>query len=269
MSIARFLDELDAPEHALVVVNREAPAATTRLLEDLFDQQPVAVSERSVDDAVRDAVLLVRNGDVVASSPVSELMQAILMVNSDLYITGSRELEDVTLPDVLAGLQDVPLRLRGYPESHREKLLLITVSRYIERRALLGDGGVLRAAFQRLSRIEDEAGTRTVYDRLGASGTDIHVYGVPDWVPPQELGATIHAGYDDEIRSIWFVVYVPPDHRPDEVVGNVRDAAGPSGDTPGPAALVAVEDGPNEWEGFWTHRPELVTRINEYVVRNL
>jgi DICT domain-containing protein len=57
---------------------------------------------------------------------------------------------------------------------------LIVISRYIERHAWQAGEGTLRTSFQRLSRIDDERGTREMYETL--AGTDIrtHVYGIPD-----------------------------------------------------------------------------------------
>jgi len=120
---------------------------------------------------------------VIARSTLDELLESVLLINSDLYKTGAIDLNEVTLPDVLSGLDEVPFRLRGYPHSNKEKLLLIVVSRVIERIAAEAGGGTLRASFQRLSRLQDERGTREVYETLGNSGVDVHVYGVGDADP--------------------------------------------------------------------------------------
>ena len=77
---------------------------------------------------------------MVAGSTLSELGDAVLFVNSDLYTAGSRSLSDVDLPSVISGLNDATFTLRGYPESNRQKLLLSTVSRFVERAAwMAGD----------------------------------------------------------------------------------------------------------------------------------
>ncbi|QHS17830.1 DICT sensory domain-containing protein [Halopenitus persicus] len=265
-SLRAFIDRLDPPERSLVILNRSAPDAARRLLDGLFADQPVAVEELDSPDAGEtDLVALVEDGEVLARSTVDELLSTILLVNSDLYKTGSRELDAVELPAVLDGLDDVPFRLRGYPESNKEKLLLITVSRVIERRAAEAGSGTLRSSFQYLSRLEDEAGTRTVYETVGRSGTDVHVYGIADWDPAAELPVTVHDGTSEEYRRSWFVVFRPS--------GASRDGAvaGDSGSesAPGPAALVALEDERNVWDGFWTYRPDLVAEIDEHLRRAL
>jgi len=184
---------------------------------------------------------------VIARSTLDELLESVLLINSDLYKTGAIDLNEVTLPDVLSGLDEVPFRLRGYPHSNKEKLLLIVVSRVIERIAAEAGGGTLRASFQRLSRLQDERGTREVYETLGNSGVDVHVYGVGDADPGVSLPVTVHEGRSSPYRRSWFVVFNPP----------------PGADAARSVALVALEDEPNVWDGFWTFRPKLVDRIDD------
>jgi hypothetical protein len=50
----------------------------------------------------------------------------------------------------------------GSPASNSEKLPLIVISRYIEQLAWQHETGRLRSSFQRLSRLDDERGTRRV-----------------------------------------------------------------------------------------------------------
>lgn len=256
MSLAQFFTRLDGPDRSLVVANRDAPEQLQTILAQTFEGQRVDVTADEVPDEETDTVLLVEHhGDrreVVATSPLSALERTILLVNSDLYKTGTRPFTDFDLPDVLAGLDDVPFRLRGYPESNDEKLLLIVISRHIEHLAWRTDGGRLRSSFQRLSRIDDERGTRTVYQTMGESAVQTHVYGVPDWYPPAEFGVVAHGGYTDEFHDSWFVVHTPPD----------------DSDTR-PAALVALEVEPRVWDGFWTFQPDLVADIDAYIARNL
>lgn len=126
---------------------------------------------------------------------------------------------------------------------------MVAMSRVIERLAAESRGGTLRASFQRLSRITDEQGTERVYQTVGNSATNVHVYGVDDWNGPS-LPVTVHTGTSSEYRRSWFVVFTPP------------EGARPDTDH---AALVALEDEPNLWDGFWTFRPKLVERIDDYI----
>lgn len=213
----------------------------------MFEDQPVEVGEADLPGST-DRVLLIEEGDVIASSPLGALRDAILLVNSDLFVTGSRELPEIELPAVIEGLDGIEFRLRGYPEAHAEKLLLILISRAIERRAWEG-GGPLRSSFQSLKRIEDETGTRQVYRRLDEASVDVHVYGRPGWTPPPTSTITAHASHDADLAETWVVVYTPRDEER------------------GHAALLAIEEGTNEWIGFWTYRPSLVTELAEYIRR--
>ncbi|SMO52131.1 hypothetical protein [Halorubrum cibi] len=217
-------------------------------------------------DRVADAenlVLLVDDNEVIAGSTLEALSDAILFVNSDLYITNARSPEDLELPSVITGLDDTVFTLRGYPESNRQKLLLITISRFIERAALTAGGGTLRSSFQRLSRLEDELGTRRVYERVADGGVDAHLYGVPD-DPPTGLEATIHGGRSSDFTDSWFVVFEPPGG-PASVDAETDLARGVNGGV----GLLAVETKPRIWHGVWTFDPDRLRAISRYIRRNL
>jgi hypothetical protein len=216
-------------------------------------------------DEIENLVLLMEGEEVVAGSTLGELGDAVLFVNSDLYITGSRSLSDVDLPSVISGLDDATFTLRGYPESNRQKLLLITISRFIERAAWTAGDGILRSSFQRLSRIDDEVGTREVYERISDTGVDTHLYGVPDELPA-DLDAVIHAGDDPDFTDSWFVVYRPPE-------GPHPAESDPESDLvrgiEGGVGLLAVETEPRIWRGLWTFDADRISRVNRYIERNL
>lgn len=255
MTLKTFVDDLDADPLTLVVANRTAPRPLAEMVETAFENQPVDVDERDLPDREEDVVALVRRGEVVATSPLDALADALLLVNSDLYRTGTRDLADVDVPKVVACLDEVPFTLRGYPQSDTEKLLLILLSRYVERTAWEAGDGTLRSSFQQLSRIDDERGTRAVYEALAGTDVDTHVYGVPDWTPPRDLGVTMHGGYGENFRDAWFVVYVPPDNG-----SSAEDDH---------AAMVAVETEPGVWEGYWTYSATRVAELNEYIAHEL
>ncbi|MFC7176689.1 histidine kinase [Halosegnis marinus] len=226
-------------------MDSDEPTPLTRLLEDAFENQPVTVATATTDTVDGPRVVLVEGGETVAVSPLGDLMDAYLLVNSDSYRTATAGLDRHGAPDVLTALAGTRFRVRGYPVSNKEKLLLVVLSRYIEARALAADGGTLRSSFQRLSRIDDERGTRAVYERLGASAVDTHVYGVPDYDDMPD-GLSVHGGTDPAYRRTWFVVFTPDDEQE-------------------PAALVAVEAGANEWNGYWTFDADLVADIEGVV----
>lgn len=283
MALRSLLEEFETEpvDHAIVVArdsdetdqagNDDQPGPLEEMLADLFDEQPIDVSAdpdeqlgsalEAVDlepsvarelAAAGDTAVLLEDDEPVAASSMPDLYDAILAINSDLFVTGVRELGEIDLPDVLAGLAETRLRLRGYPLAHKEKLVLIVLSRYVEQLAWAGGSGTHRAAFQQLSRIDDEVGTREVYQQLDRTNVDVHVYGVDDGVP-ESLDATVHAGDDAAYRNAWFVVY-----RPDE-------RANPA--TPG--ALVCWEVEPRVWDGAFTFDPDRVATIEETIAQSL
>lgn len=245
-SLSDFFETRGSPEWSVQIVNRTDPDPVQRMIEDLFGGLSIDVSNTELPEEDDDLLMLLRDGDVVKTSSVDTLKHTLLMVNSDLYRTGGTSLEETDPPDVITQLSETLFRLRGYPESHTEKLVLTLISRYIEYQAWVQEAGTLRTSFQRLSLLDEERGTRDVYDRLGDCSTlDVHVYGIPDWDPPETLGVTIHGVSDEEIARNWFVIYEGDDR-------------------PG-VAMLAVEVGPNEWRGFWTVDQNEIGRINQYV----
>lgn len=253
-SVEGFLDGMETSEKTLLVLNRTEPEPLINLFERGLDDQPVSVADRQLTDGVDDLVCLLDDGEVVATSPLERLQEAYLLVNADRYRTGTRQIEVGSFPDVLTGLDGVEFSVRGYPGSAKEKLLLVLISRFIEFRALQHGAGTLRSTFQRLSRLDDEFGTRRVYDWLVEAGVDTHVYGVND--DPEtvaDLGVTAHAGSDDDYRRSWVVCFRP----------SGRDD--PRGEDAEHVALIASEIDSNVWRGAWTYDPGLVARVDAYL----
>jgi len=248
MQLADFVDALDAPHVELTVVNASGAGSehVTGMFEDLFERQDVAVETAVADAETENLVVLTKDGERVAQSRLDDVGDAVLFVNSDVYITGSRELSDVETPAVIAALTDVPFHAKGYPSTRKEKFLLIEVSRFIEAIAYREGAGRLHSGFQQLSRIDDEKGTRVVYETLAATDVDTHVYGCGDWSPSGSLSA--HSGHP-KLDEVWFVVFVPPE-----------------GSDAKHAALVCVEDDDGHWRGFWTFDRERVLDVEAFVV---
>jgi hypothetical protein len=246
-----FFEEVPDGDLSLVTVNRTQPDPVQELVAEAFDTQSVDLAERRLPDEADD-LLVLREGETVrAVSSLDDVMQSMLLVNSDRFRTSLRGFDE-EVPDVLTGMHDCLFDLRGFPASNKEKLLLVVISRHIESRAYRAGAGVHRATFQHLSRLRDELGTRKVYDRLAdCDDLSVHVYGVPDSVP-DSLDATVHGGTEEEYRRSWCVTF----------------RAAPSADA-GSAALVALQTDANRWRGFWTYDDERVRRIDAYLDRSL
>ncbi|MFB6087369.1 MAG: DICT sensory domain-containing protein [Haloarculaceae archaeon] len=249
MGFAEFVERFDSQEKTLTVLNREAADPVYSLLETKLGDGEVTIREADTESDGPVDVVVVEDetgGDerlAVAASPLSEIRDSLLLVNADLYVTGTVGLDAVETPDAVANLDDVTFDVAG-----RSKFLLVHISRHIERTALDTDAGVLHSGFQNLGRVHAERGTLRAYRTLAASGVDVHAYGVPDHDPdvmPDAL--TLHRHDDGEIPRSWFVVH---------------DGAGV--DTR-KAALVAVETGANKYRGYWTFDPERVDPVLDYV----
>lgn len=253
MALTDYISRTDTQESTLVLANRKR---TTQPMVDLvastFDDQPVEVRVDDIPDVPPDHMVVLDDGSVAASSSIDEFLDSVLFVDADRYTDGTRSLDDATLPDVIAALEDTTFILDGNAAANTQKLLFVAISRYIERLAYETPGGRLRTGFQHLSRMRDEQGTANVYRTLDGADLDVHVYGVPDWLPPAEYGLTVHGGHSSEFRENWFVIYEPP----------------PELDEPAMALLSHEIDG-GRWEGFWTSDEEIVSELSAYVSRNL
>ncbi|MFB6192297.1 MAG: histidine kinase [Haloarculaceae archaeon] len=257
-SLSGFIEEATPSEKTLLLVNRTGPEPLVRLLEKAFDGQSVRVAEAHRSESAEDVVCLLEDEEVVATTPMADLEEAFLLVNADRYRTGVGQTETGSFPAVLTGLDEIEFEVRGFPKSDKEKLLLVLISRFIEARALWRGTGELHSTFQRLSRLDDEYGTRSMYEALADTDVSAHVYGVRDDPSAVDaLDVTVHAGEGEEYRRSWVVAFDPLDD-----AGDAPDAEG------GPVALVAIETGPNVWRGTWTYDPGRVAWIRSYLDRN-
>jgi len=250
MALSEFVEECRGQEATLTVLNRESERPVYRLLSRFFGDAVTLQEVETVDGtAPTNAVVLERDGEAVAASSLATLRDELLLVNSDVYVTGTRRLGDVETPSVVTELAGVPYAATVRSDYPREKLLLIELSRHVEATAYRAGDGRLAAGFQFLSRLDDERGTRRVYDRLGSdTGVDTHVYGVADGTSPPD-SVTTHAVSADEIRRSWFVLHESDTH-PHEAAG-----------------MVAVWRDPHTWEGFWTFDPDRVAAVLDYLDR--
>jgi hypothetical protein len=249
-SFDALLPDSGVPDRTLAVVGDDHPRPVIDIFEEAFGSLDVRITETEIDVEADDAVVLIEDDDVVATSSMESIRNAVLLVNSDLYTTGLSGIESYEAPDILTELDDAAYTLRGFPASTKEKLLLIVISRHIERRALEADDGRLDVAFQKLSRIEDEYGTGRIYGRLSESNVDVHAYGVPDSIPTGIERITIHAGRTERYRRSWFVVLSAPNGRVE------------------PAGLLAVEIDPNVWRATWTYDPDKISEIRRWIGRH-
>lgn len=252
MSLSEFA-AVDTGGATVTVLNVDQQRPVYALLAELFDDDAVTVRAASTEAPAvpSDAVLVERSGDGgFAVSSVESVREELLLVNSDIYVTGARGLDEVETPDIVTELDELPFTVTGYPEHPREKFLLVEMSRHIEAMAWQAGDGRLATGLQYLSRLDDEKGTREVYRQLGVeTAVDTHVYGVPD-ARPSLPGVSVHGPETAEIRRSWFVAYESAAH-PHEA-----------------AALVAVETDTHTWEGTWTYDAGRVADVLDYLDRS-
>lgn len=245
VTLSDVIAAVESTEKTLTVRNSDEPEPLVRMLERMVDAPDVDVRRSDPGPDGPGNLVLLETGDgderELAVSSIADVGNSVLMVNSDLYFTGTRSIDEVDTPDVLAGLAETTFTVSG-----KQKMLLIEISRHLESLAYRAGGSTLHAGFQYLSRVEDERGTKAVYERLADGGASVHLYGVPNRLPDLPDGIAVHADDGEEIRRSWFVVTTGCDERMQ-------------------GALLAEEVGPNEWSGFWTFDPTVVGRIASYL----
>lgn len=228
----------------MAVVGPDIPDPIYNMVEKTFNGTNVKVYGASIE-GVRDKLVLFEDMEVIATSALQEVADALLLVNSYAYTTGNIGLDELKVPDVIRELEGKRFILNGYPNSNYGKLMLILISRHIERLSYSHKESVHRAGFQQLSRLEDEQGTHRVYQKLSENGAEVHTYGLPDWTPPEEWGLNVHEDEGRDLIRYWFVIHRSPE----------KDMA-----------LLAVNNVDDLWDAIWTTDPEQVQEIEEHLI---
>jgi hypothetical protein len=243
VALSAFIETVPVRQKTLTVFNDDEPEPLVRMLRRMVDSPAVEVHAGEVSTNTPENAVVVEDedGTELAVSSISEVGASVLLVNSDLYVTGTRAIDEVNTPAVLRHLDEVPFTVTG-----KQKMLLIELSRYVEWLGWQAERNTLHAGFQYLSRIDDERGTRRVYDRLADGDADLHLYGIPDHDSELPGAATAHTEPSDELRESWFVV-------------NTECGADMKG------ALLAERTGPSEWRGCWTFDPDRVDEVSAHL----
>jgi len=122
VTLRSFIDETDSSERTIAVVSDDPPGPLKAVFEETFETQSIDVETGADADSAlaiefdgtdEDLAVLIEDGTPVATSPMHELYEAILAINSDLFVTGARGLGEIELPDVLAGLEGSHLDFRA------------------------------------------------------------------------------------------------------------------------------------------------------------
>ncbi|SFG43185.1 Diguanylate Cyclase and Two-component system sensory domain-containing protein [Halopelagius inordinatus] len=243
-SLTAVIDGAESASQTLSIYNYEGPTKAKDRVVSYFDPLSVTVRDGETIEGLPKNFALLREGDeFVAAAGVSELYD---------HITGNRwldadEFERLDRPEILDSLDE-----RTFTSYDRQRMTL--ASREIEHRAWREGRGELHAGFQRLSLFRTQ---QSVYDRLGDTGVDVHVYGEPDAETPSGLAE--HAYSDEEVAQSWFVVY--------EAGESPTDGRAQSGESSEahPCAMVAREQEDGTFTGCWTYDPEVVESTVAYL----
>ncbi|WP_166035684.1 DICT sensory domain-containing protein [Halorussus pelagicus] len=231
MTLSSIIDGVTGTGRTLRVYDPTNPDAVAAL-ERHFEVQNVVVEETTLPEGPEDFVVLQDGDEFLAAADLEALRRAVTFESGLLDATC---FEETQVPDVLKHVSDTTFTAYG-------KYRMILASREIEEQAWRADGGELHSGFQHLSLLRDQW---NLYERLGDRGVDVHVYGTPDWQPPETDWLTVHNHDNAEIRRAWFVVFDAPDD--------------------GDCALLAEERAPNEFSGFWTYDSSLTGDVLVYL----
>jgi len=234
MALSEFIEYVNSKEKTLVVFN---PAPDSTLVADLkryFSTQNVAVRGKQTASGAPDGVAVLRlDGEVLASVPTAQLTD--LLDGGGLRETGVG-IDDTDYHEILQHLKETTF-------TSSNKAEMVTISHEIEDRALRVNGGQLLVGFQRPEKLTEQADR---YSRLAGQQIDIHTFAVPG-EPVDIDGVTHHTEATEEIERSWFVIF---------------DG---DGDDSYKTALLATEQAPNQFYGFWSDDPELVDSIGTYI----
>jgi Predicted sensor protein/domain len=234
MSLSEFIDYVTSKQKTLVVFN---PASDSTLVDDLrsyFATQNVTVRGKQTVSGDPDGVAVLRlDGEILASVPTAHLTE--LLDGGGLRETGVG-IDDTDYHEILQHLKETTF-------TSSDKAEMVTISHEIEDRAFRLGGGQLLVGFQRPTKLMKEADR---YGRLAAQPFDVHTFAIPG--EPVDIDeVTHHAEAGAEIEDSWFVVFD----------GDGNDSY--------KTALLATEQAPNQFDGFWSDDPEIVDSIGSYI----
>lgn len=236
MSLSAHIKYVRDWQKTLVVFNHPNDSRIVADLQDYFSTQNVAVTSKKTQSGEPDSIaVLQHNGEILASVPVAKLEE--LIAGGGLRETGIG-VRDTEYQDILQYLKETTFT--SYDKSN-----MVTISHEIENRALRVNEGRLYAGFQRPEKLNAQAHQ---YTQLANQSLEINTFAVPgDQI--KISGITHHTTSTEEIEQSWFVIF---------------DGGGT--DTY-KTALLATEEEPDQFYGFWSDDPELVDSIWKYLDR--
>jgi len=245
MSLLDFIEDVKEREKTLTVFTADEDEQLFTELADFFEKQNITVRRGEVEGGgPQNFVVLHQESNAVAVSTLEAIRESLFLGGTSPRFPGQIRLREGETPDVLSSLGNTTFRAR-----EEDRYLITQISHYIEEIAWGTGGGTIHSGFRTLSELRDDAANYGIYTKLVEAGVDVHVYGDPDVDFPVDTGFEIHAETTDEVRQSRFVVF---------------DGGGDPTDK---AAMVAIEEEPGSFRGFWTFDGPFVDEIFAYVER--
>lgn len=228
MVFADILDRVDGRRRRLVFYNVEDRDRTEPIL-DYVGVHDVII-EYTTDERFPTSSVAVRRGnETLAVDDIEAVSTYVTAWEAGLA-------SDYDQPTLFACLDETIFR-----SSNKRQLVL--ASRLIETRAATLGHGRLSAGFQQLSLVEPQL---AFYQQL-PEPIEVSVYGEADWAPPAEATVAAYTPTGASHADYWWVIF------------DGSDRAGQH------AALIAREESPGEYTGFWTYRQSVVAELRRVV----
>lgn len=226
-SLRAVVDRVERYDLTLTLCNVEASVASD--IEEAFEVRSINIDRTTASDLPADMAVLQRDGEFIVADAARALRDEAAF-RADRAPRRS---------PVLEAVEEDSFGVDGVGRQ-----LLVDASRRFET-AAARHGGTLHAGFQSISRLANDPETLAMYRDIVDAGVDVHVYGRADVESPLPA-ATLHDGAE-ELAESWFVIYDG---------GGNPDAAG---------VLLAIEEDPGIYRGFWTADQSLTGELLGYL----
>jgi len=229
MVFGDILAEVEGNRRRVVFYNVDSQSDACDRIIDYVGVHDVLI-KYTADERFPESTVAIQNGEEALSVDRIEPVVDYLDAWESEFVTVDEQ------PSLFGALDETVFR-----SSNKRQLLL--ASRLIEQRAARIGDGRLSAGFQQLSLAEPQL---SFYKAL-PSAVMVSLYGEPDWVPPADSGVAAYDPGVDGNADYWWVIF-------DGATDNTHHAA-----------LLAEEQSPGEYTGFWTYASSIIEDMRAIV----
>ncbi len=246
MSLADFIEDVKSREKTLTVFTPEDDDQLFDELVGFFEVQNITVREGHVEPGgPQNFVVLHQEDEAVAVSTLEDVRETLFIDGGRSGFGGVRvDADESETPDVVTSLGNTTFSADG-----EDRFLLTQIAHYIQELAWRSGGGRLHSGVQRLSTLREDASAHEICRKLADRGVGVHVYGAPDADVATPPGIRVYPEDDPEVADVRFVAF---------------DG---DGDDSRKGAMVATEEEPGSFRGFWTFEASFVDEIIAYLER--